>query len=273
MPRPEAIAPDSSSSSQALHSSCATQALQTWLSSERALQRLARELLQQDATIQTPSEESRAEAEPQPGKLDTEECASHSRQYTHFGGEAPSWRKKEKSGRGFFWFLSHHAWNKWMHALHGNTTAPRAKNHELAVCPDGHTGAERCRGAGTTPFGSMYSFTCLTCKKRFKQLVPSKLQPGQNPRCSWVDTRGETPSDEAPAASSVGSACHGDVRLLAHNAQGLGLYASLAVEYIEQRVLRRAEVGCLMETGWNEQRRSWVPCPSCGLGRLHCTPV
>ena len=100
----------------------------------------------------------------------------------------------------------------------------------------------------------MYSFTCLTCKKRFKQLVPSKLQPGQNPRCSWVDTRGETPSDEAPAASSVGSACHGDVRLLAHNAQGLGLYASLAVEYIEQRVLRRAEVGCLMETGWNEQK-------------------
>ena len=80
MPKPEAIAPDSSSSSQALHSSCATQALQTWLSSERAPQRLERELLLQDATIQTPSEESRAEAEPQPGKLDTEECASHSRQ-------------------------------------------------------------------------------------------------------------------------------------------------------------------------------------------------
>ena len=45
------------------------------------------------------------------------------------------------------------------------------------------------------------NFRCK-CKKRFKQLVPSKLQPGQNPRCSWVDTRGETPSDEAPAASS-----------------------------------------------------------------------
>ena len=28
-----------------------------------------------------------------------------------------------------------------------------------------------------------------------------------------------------------------------------------------------------MENGSHWSRRSWLPCPSCGLGRLHCAPV
>ena len=87
------------------------------------------------------------------------------------------------------WGISHKNWNLLRRIEHGNTTAgggpPRSTAADQAVCPNGHANAHGGTGAG--PYRRV--FKCLTCGKRFSQIMPSLLTPGQDPDTKWVAER------------------------------------------------------------------------------------
>jgi hypothetical protein len=91
------------------------------------------------------------------------------------------------------WHVSHCAWNKLMHALHGNTTPPPSRAPPRRrpqtgkrgaqiqalpqpMCPDGHT-------KGTGNFGGHGAranrYRCFECDNVFVQIAPRYLLPAR----------------------------------------------------------------------------------------------
>ena len=136
-------------------------------------------------------------------------CPSHATSQAHTGcadGQAPSQRERMRGTesethetsratrpaqetmpqiRKVEWHVSHRAWNKLMHALHGNTvTGPR--------CPAGHEGKIYSKGSGGP---GRRQYECRTCGGWFSQKVPHTVPPGAGRDARWM--RGKTPEEMA----------------------------------------------------------------------------
>jgi len=48
--------------------------------------------------------------------------------------------------------------------------------------------------------------------------------------------------------------CQGDLKAIVYNAQGLASCTDTATEVIERRLLKRAGVAAVLETGWNQKK-------------------
>ena len=265
---------------------------------------------QSDIFARTHGRQSRCNDLSQSSKTNTRKKYTHNVTYTQRFGYAGAREYTHDASQAhppsYAWHLTHAAWNRLRRIEHGNTSAAsaRATAADKAVCPRGHCCAAQGGGQGAGPVRRM--FTCLVCGKRFSQITPARLEPGQDPESRWVsegavpdqhhDTGGEyawlrrhtvqaTPVSgpshppvqlpsgilrvQAPPAIAAapppppsntarrGGPCVGDTKLIFHNRQGESV-PSMAFEALEQRLLPRAAVVALVETGWDEKTISTV---------------
>jgi hypothetical protein len=80
----------------------------------------------------------------------------------------------------YTWGVTHSKWNLLRRIEHGNTVTAA----DRAVCPHGHRSAAQGGGQGAGP--TRRGFDCLVCGRRFSQIAPNQLAPGQDPESAWV---------------------------------------------------------------------------------------